>query len=67
MTTFSSLNLETEINLNSLFTLNYNFDLLKSVIETLVKNQKASNQKILDLEDHIKKRAENMILLGKKF
>jgi hypothetical protein len=60
MTTFSSLNLETEINLNSLFTLNYNFDLLKSVIETLVKNQKASNQKILDLEDHIKKRAENI-------
>jgi len=60
MTTFSSLNLETEINLNSLFTLNYNFDLLKNVIETLVKNQKASNQKILDLEDHIKKRAENI-------
>lgn len=60
MTTFSSLNLETEINLNSLFTLNYNFDLLKSVIETLVINQKASNQKILDLEDHIKKRAENI-------
>lgn len=60
MTTFSSLNLETEINLNSLFTLNYNFDLLKSVIETLVKNQKANNQKILDLEDHIKKRAENI-------
>jgi hypothetical protein len=59
MTTLSSFNLETEIDLNSLFTLSYNFDLLKGVIETLVKNQKASNQKLLDLEENIKRRDGN--------
>jgi uncharacterized protein YjcR len=36
-----------DIDLNSLFNLNYNFDLLKGIIETLLKNQEAI-QKQLD-------------------
>jgi hypothetical protein len=60
MTTYSSVNLETEIDLNSLFTLSYNFDLLKGVIEALVKNQKANNQKLMDLEEHLRRRDETI-------
>ncbi len=37
----------TDIDLNALFNLNYNFDLLKGIIETLLKNQGAL-QKQLD-------------------
>ena len=36
-----------DIDLNALFNLNYNFDLLKGIIETLLKNQEAI-QKQLD-------------------
>lgn len=53
MATYSSVNLDANIDLNSLFSLNYNFDLLKGVIDALVKAQKATNQKILDLEDKV--------------
>jgi hypothetical protein len=60
MTTYSSVNLETEIDLNSLFTLSYNFELLKGVIEALVKNQKANNQKLMDLEEHLRRRDETI-------
>jgi hypothetical protein len=56
MTTYSSVNLETEIDLNSLFTLSYNFDLLKGVLEALVKSQKATNQKLEDFEDNLRRK-----------
>ena len=46
--------LETELDLNSLFTLTHNFDLLKGVIEALVKSQKATNQKLNDIEDSVR-------------
>lgn len=49
-TTFS---LESNIDFNSLFHLNYNFDLLKGVIEALVKSQKSTTQKLIDMEDRI--------------
>jgi hypothetical protein len=50
----TAINLEANIDLNSLFNLSYNFDLLKGVIEALVKNTKATNQRLIDLEDNIK-------------
>jgi hypothetical protein len=53
MATYSSINLEKEIDLNSLFNLTYNFDLLKGVIEALVKAQKSTNQKIVDVEERL--------------
>ena len=46
--------LETELDLNSLFTLTHNFDLLKGVIEALVKSQKATNQKLNDIQDNVR-------------
>lgn len=42
-----------DIDLNSLFnlSLNYNFDILKNVIEGLMLNQKEHDEKIKDLVD----------------
>ena len=53
MATFQSVNIEGNLDLNSLFTMTYNFDLLKGVIDALVKGQKATNQKISDLEEKV--------------
>lgn len=43
--------LEGTIDLNNLFNLNYNFDLLKGVLETIMKNQKGLNGKISEMEE----------------
>ena len=40
-----------EVDLNSLFNLNYNFDLLKGVIEELLKNQQILQKRIDDMEN----------------
>jgi hypothetical protein len=59
MTTFTTYaidKIETEIDMNSLFTLTYNFDLLKSVLVSLVQSQKATNQKLLDIEEKFKEK-----------
>ena len=45
--TSEKIKIVNDIDLNSLFNLNYNFDLLKGIIETLLKNQE-SIQKQLD-------------------
>ncbi len=58
-TTINTINLETlesEVDLNSLFTLTYNFDLLKSVIISLVKSQKATTEKFYEIEEKIKEK-----------
>lgn len=59
MTTYSTTNIlfenmETEVDMNSLFTLTYNFDLLKTVLVNLIQSQKATNQKLNDIEDKLK-------------
>ena len=41
-----------DIDLNALFNLNYNFDLLKGIIETLLKNQNALQNQIDELFGH---------------
>lgn len=43
--------LENNIDLNSLFSLTYNFELLKQVIEALLLGNKDLNKKVKDLED----------------
>jgi len=53
MATYTCVNLNETIDLNSLFNLTYSFDLLKGVIDALVKQQKVTNQKLFELEDSI--------------
>ena len=55
------INLENNnIDLNSLFhmnfSFNYNFDLLKSALELLIKSQKAQGMKVIELEERINKK-----------
>jgi len=52
----STFTFETELDLNSLFKLSYNFDQLKSLIETLMKNQKETNHRLLDIEEELKEK-----------
>ena len=53
MSTSMSITIDTTVDLDSLFTFNYNFDRLKAVMEILLKNQKASDQKFKDIHDLI--------------
>lgn len=50
MTTPTSIKIEKDIDLNSLFNLNYNFDLLKGIIEELLNNQKNLKEKMDSIE-----------------
>lgn len=43
---------ETEIDLNSIFNLSYNFDKLKLILDTLIKNQRAQEKTINDIKDN---------------
>lgn len=49
----TEINLNDSIDLNSLFHLSYNFDLLKGVIKGLVQSQKESNLKLNELENKV--------------
>jgi hypothetical protein len=53
MTTSMNFNLDANIDLNSVFTLQYNFDMLKSILESLLKAQKQNNKKIKDFEEKL--------------
>lgn len=46
----TTINLEGVIDLNALFTLNYNFDYLKLVIEALLNANKATNDKLKEFQ-----------------
>lgn len=43
---------ETEIDLNSIFNLSYNFDKLKLILDTLIKNQREQEKTIKDIKDN---------------
>ena len=43
---------ETEIDLNSIFNLSYNFDKLKLILDTLIKNQRNQEKTIKDIKDN---------------
>ena len=47
--TSDKIKLVNDIDLNALFNLNYNFDLLKGIIEQLLKNQNALQNQIDEL------------------
>ena len=47
--TTKKIKIMNDIDLNALFNLNYNFDLLKGIIEQLLKNQNALQNQIDDL------------------
>ena len=47
--TTEKIKIMNDIDLNALFNLNYNFDLLKGIIEQLLKNQNALQNQIDDL------------------
>lgn len=47
----TAISLDGTIDLNSLFNLTYNFDLLKGVIDALMKAQKTTNIKLMEQQD----------------
>lgn len=50
----TTLMFEKDIDLNALFTLNYNFDMLKTILQELLKNNKALTEKVDNQEKTIK-------------
>ena len=50
--TSEKIKIMNDIDLNALFNLNYNFDLLKGIIEQLLKNQNALQNQIDELFGH---------------
>ena len=58
---------ETELDLNKLFNMSYNFDLLKNIIEGLIKNQKNLNNELNALREADKKKGEKIIKIEKDF
>ena len=53
--TTEKIKIMNDIDLNALFNLNYNFDLLKGIIEQLLKNQNALQNQIDELFDKDKR------------
>ena len=45
-----------DIDLNSLFNLTYNFDLLKKTLEAILTNQKNNSQHIKDLQEKLEEK-----------
>jgi hypothetical protein len=60
MATFSSINLDENIDLNELFSLNYNFEPLKAVIGALIQSHRSTNGKLKEFET-INKENEEII------
>jgi len=65
MTTINTYSFDNELDLNQLFNLSYNFDLLKGVIDALVKNQKSVNKRLADLEEQNNQKEEKINSLEK--
>ena len=70
--TSEKIKIVNDIDLNNLFNLNYNFDLLKGIIETLLKNQEAIQKQLDEVyssnfdKDKIIENIENQIKLVKE-
>ena len=56
----SMINLEGIIDLNAMFTLNYNFDYLKTIIEALIHANKATNDKIKEFQFSLKEKDDKI-------
>ena len=57
---------DTEIDLNSIFNLNYNFDLLKNIIDALIKNQKEQQKAINNIKSDSEKKNNIIYSLQKE-
>ncbi len=55
-----------DIDLNSLFNLTYNFDLLKQTLEKILKNQKNHSDHIRDLNDKIAEKDKKIFEIENK-
>lgn len=70
--TSEKIKIVNDIDLNALFNLNYNFDLLKGIIETLLKNQEAIQKQLDDIystnydKDKVLENMEKQIKLVKE-
>ena len=60
------IQLMANIDLNGLFNLNYNFDLLKGVIEELLKNQQILQKRMDDMDDTFDDKARKIAELEKE-
>jgi len=56
-----NFNLDANVDLNSVFTLQYNFDMLKAILESLLKAQKQNNKKIKDFEEKLEEKDRKII------
>ena len=64
--TTEKIKIMNDIDLNALFNLNYNFDLLKGIIEQLLKNQNALQNQIDDLYGVISDKDKRIEILEKE-
>ena len=55
-TTTTLITLDKSLDLNSLFSLSYNFDMLKQVIEALVLNKETTDNRLKTLEDKLEQK-----------
>jgi hypothetical protein len=60
MTSTTLINLEGVIDLNAMFSLNYNFDYLKCIIDALINANKNTNLKLKELEQADKEKTEKI-------
>jgi len=61
MTTYMDLKIDGDIDLNSLFNLTYNFDLLKSILDVLLKQHKSMTSKLNNIEDKLESKDKKII------
>lgn len=54
------INLEGVVDLNALFSLNYNFDYLKLVIEALINANKSTNDKLKEFQYSLNQKDEKI-------
>jgi hypothetical protein len=58
--TTTLVNLEGVIDLNAMFSLNYNFDYLKCIIDALINANKNTNLKLRELDDANKEKTDKI-------
>ena len=56
----STFNLDGVIDLNAMFSLNYNFDYLKMIVEALIIANKSNNQKMKDFENSLNEKNQKI-------
>lgn len=55
-----------DIDLNQIFTLNYNFDLLKTILSGLIKQNKSMENQLVEIKERINDKDKQIIMLDSK-